>query len=146
MSRLHNYAEIYKNSPSTKKPYQYRDQQFKGHMKYEHDIGQRIAVYLDVNQISASAFAKRCTAYAKTCGNATVLSPSCVLHYVRNVCKPKSDKRELIMRYMGVSEAWLTGYQDVNNNNFPNKAKYAKVFATVSKQPSSNEDGDNNAA
>lgn len=109
-----DYVKISNNPVRVPCRYEYKEQVIHGR-KIEnrvYRIGQIIAAYLELNGLSAYRFAQNVTAWSIANGYYIHLGPSSVLQYVKGICVPKSEIRDLIAAYIGMDDSFITGYRD----------------------------------
>lgn len=102
------------------KPYTYREQLSRGFVAttnpYEFNF--RIAAYCDVFNLTYAELARRGQALSDANNWGIRLTRADIQNYVLCRCKPKSEKRFLIGRLIGVEEGWLAGYNKTINKEY----------------------------
>lgn len=115
MKKYASYTAIANNPVKTKKPYLYREQLIHNRKRLDkcYEIGQIIAAYLDLRGESMYSFAKKVDAWGRA-NYGYGVSYYSIQKYIHGVCRPKSEIRDLLAEYMGLDDAFITGYRNVD--------------------------------
>ena len=123
-----NYTAIANNPAKMPKPYQYREQLIHGRKESDqtYTFGQILASWLDLHNMSYCRFAKEISEWSVRNGYQITVSYCTIRAYIHGLYKPKSEIRDLIAAYIGVDDAFLTGYR--STVSFESQLEHRIVF------------------
>lgn len=108
-----NYVKKYLINNFRRASYIYRNHYIEGPARNASNFQTNMAIYLDTKNMSASEFAKRCTAFgdAHPSWKRVQVTSGDMYSYLSGRCVPKAEKLELISRFTNITEQMWAGYQ-----------------------------------